>query len=373
MSADQSKRILFLGDYSNLHACLAGELRRQGHEVTVVSDGGRYMNTACDVLLCRKQGRFGAFKYLYDLCSLLPRLRDYDVVQIINPHFLSLRPGKIKYFFDILKSNNRSIFLTLAGDDYYFIKACLEGKIFRFSEFEVGGVPTEFELKTHHAMAWTAPGMKEFCDYIYANINGAMSVLPEYDIAARPLLGDRLSFTNIPVDMTGLEYTSPDISDKINLFIGMRGGMEIQKGTAMLHDMCLRLEKDMPDKCSVTCVRNLPLNEYLDKMRKSHIVLDQLYSYSPGTNGFQAMALGRVAATGAQPEFYQYIKEPDKGAIIPLSPLKSMEYWEDYFRSLIEDPSQLPAMAKEGRRIVEKHNDVGIVARKFVNHWNNII
>ena len=43
-------KILFLGDYSNLHACLSEELRKRGHEVTLVSDGSRYMQTACDIM-----------------------------------------------------------------------------------------------------------------------------------------------------------------------------------------------------------------------------------------------------------------------------------------------------------------------------------
>lgn len=374
LTAESEKmRILFFGDYSNLHACLARELQKRGHEVTVISDGGRYMDTGKDIQLDRQPGKLGAVKYLYRLLRLVPRLKGYDVVQIINPHFLSLRPQKIKYFFDILRRNNRSLFLTLAGDDYYFVKACLDGKTFKFSEFEVNGNPTEFELKTHRAAAWTGAGMKEYCDYVYHNIDGAMAVLPEYDIAARPLLGERVAFTNIPIDLTDLNPSPFDLSEKINFFIGMRAGMEIQKGTAKLLDICRQLEKEMPDKCSVTCVRNLPLAEYLCKMRESHIVLDQLYSYSPGTNGFQAMALGRVAATGAQPEFYRYINEPDLGAIIPLSPLISDNEWKEKFRQMIFDPSSLRKMAQEGRRIVEKHNDVRIVANKFELHWNQIL
>ena len=118
-------RILFFGDYSNLHACIAGELRRRGHHITVISDGGRYMDTDKDILLERAPGRLGAVSYLYQIFKILPSLRDYDVVQLINPHFLSLKPGKIKYFFDILRKNNRSVFLTLAGNDYYFVNTCL--------------------------------------------------------------------------------------------------------------------------------------------------------------------------------------------------------------------------------------------------------
>lgn len=366
-------RILFFGDYSNLHACLAGELRLRGHDVTVISDGGRYMNTQTDILLDRESGKLGAIRYLFRLFNLIPTLKDYDVVQLINPHFLSLRPGKIKYFFDILKRNNRSVFLTLAGDDYHFVKACLDGKTFRFSEFMVGDTPTEFEKISHRAQSWTSSGMKEFGDYIYANIDGAMAVLPEYDIAARPLLGDKVAFTNIPVDLSGLTAEPLDLGGKINLFIGMREGMEIQKGTARLLAICRKLEKEMPDRCSVTCVRNLPLNEYLAKMKESHIVLDQLYSYSPGTNGFQAMALGKVTGTGAQPEFYQSIGESDRGAILPLSPLVSEEEWEERLRNLILNPDQMQQMSDEGRRIVTTHNDVRTVTNKFENHWQKIL
>lgn len=38
-------KILFVGDYSGVHANLAAELRRRGHKVTVVSDGGLHMQT----------------------------------------------------------------------------------------------------------------------------------------------------------------------------------------------------------------------------------------------------------------------------------------------------------------------------------------
>lgn len=102
----------------------------------------------------------------------------------------------------------------------------------------------------------------------------------------------------------------------------------------------------------------------------SHIVLDQLYSYSPGTNGFQAMALGRVAGTGAQPEFYEYIGETQSRPIFTLSPLEDTE---TRLRELILNPEKMPAMGAEGRRIVEKDNDVAIVADRFLNHWNNIL
>ena len=123
-----------------------------------------------------------------------------------------------------------------------------------------------------------------------------MAVLPEYDIAARPYLGDRLSFTNIPVDLASLPkvptLSAGDLSDRIRLFIGMRQGMEIQKGTARMLRICLELEKEMPGRCSVTCVRNLPLAEYLRRMTGEALPVGE----EPVGDGGDGVVLFRDAA-----------------------------------------------------------------------------
>lgn len=363
-------KILFLGDYSNLHACLAGELRELGHDVTVISDGGRYMDTARDILLDRKPGKAEAILYLGKLLSVVPKIKGYDVVQLINPHFLSLRPEKLKFLLNLIKRNNKSVFLTLAGNDWHFVNACINTDIFRFSEFRVGNEQTEFDRITHHSRNWLGAGMKEYAEFLYDNIDGAMSVLPEYDMASRPVLGDRLKFTNLPVDLQNVPYAPIDLSGKITLFIGMRSGMEIQKGTAMLLEMCRDIENKYPDLCTVECAKDLSLKEYLNRMSRSTIVLDQYYSYSPGTNGLQAMALGKIAGTGAQPEFYDYIGTSER-PIIPLSPLLTVDKWETYLIELMADNERMKTMSIQGRKLVEANNDAKNVARKFVNHWSN--
>lgn len=366
-------KILFIGDYSNLHACLGAELRKRGHEVTIVSDGGRYMDTERDYRLDRQPGRLGSIKYLAHVATLFPKLRGYDVVQLANPHFLSLKPSKIQYFFDLLKRNNGSVFVTLAGNDYPFVKACMDAEFFDFSEFKVGKKDTEFERLTHHGEEWTAEEPRKYSEYFCERIDGAMSVLAEYDMAWRPILGEKVAFCNLPIDVESIEYQPLDLSGKINFFFGIRSGMEVQKGTARLLEMCREIEKELPEKCSVTRVSDVSLAEYLKLMRQSTIVVDQHYSYSPGTNAFQAMAMGKVVATGAQPALYQYMNEPDRGALIPLSPLVAMEEWKARFRQIVLDPSELQEMAAEGRRLVETHNDVRVVATRFERHWDKIL
>ena len=116
-------KILFVGDASNLHNALATALRRMGHEVTVVSNGSYWMDTARDINLCRQPGLAGAVRYLYDVMRALPKMRGYDVVHLVFPVFLSLRPEKVKLVFDYLRKHNRSVFLSALGNDHDVVKA----------------------------------------------------------------------------------------------------------------------------------------------------------------------------------------------------------------------------------------------------------
>lgn len=362
-------KILFLGDYSNLHACLSEELRKRGHEVTLVSDGSRYMQTACDIMHSREPGLKGSIKYLSESYSLISELKGYDVVQLINPGFIHLRPNKLKFFLDKLIKNNGSIFLTLAGDDYYFVKACGESDIFRFSEYRVGETFTETGRSKEYS-GWLNNDLKAYTEYLYGNINGAMSVLPEYDMVARPLLGDKVAYTGIPINLESLPFTELDLKDGlVNVFIGMKMEYATRKGTDKLFSILQELEKEMPDRCKLTKVSNVSISEYYSLMKPAHIVVDQLYAYSPATNALAAMAMGKVAASGAMPEFYQYIGDDYDKPIIKLSPLDSD--LKETLRKSIINWGELFYKSIKGRKLVEKNNDVTIVADRFINHWNN--
>ena len=228
-------RILFIGDYSNLHACLAKELKKRGHEVTVLSDRGGYMQTHSDIYIPRRPGAIGGLIYLARVLAVLPRLRDYDVVQIINPNFLYLKPGKLRPIFDRLKAQNRSVYLTLAGNDYFFVRQCMDTDMFRFSEFRIGDKPTEFyQTDPGFAHGWISDVNQRWNRYVYDNIDGAMSVLPEYDMAARPILGNRLTFTNLPIDLSSLPYRPLKIDGPLKIFIGIKEEMAIEKGTGRM-------------------------------------------------------------------------------------------------------------------------------------------
>ena len=365
-------RILFIGDYSNLHTTLAQELRKMGHQADVLSDKCGYMDLEANIYLKREPGIKGGFKYLYDLFSLLPRLKDYDVVQLINTNFFILRPPKIKYFYDRLKEQNRSMFLTLAGNDYYYVKACYDAKIFRFSEFKTGNNFTAAAMEEpQHMYGWMSHANKRLAEYLYEDITGAMAVLPEYDMAGKPLLGERLAFTNLPINFSQLPPSSNFSDGKVTLFMAMRSGVEHWKGTRQLYKIAQEIEQEMPDKVKVELARDLSLQEFLSRMSKSDIVLDQLYAYSPAMTALYAMGMGKVAATGAQPEYYDYIDYHETEPIFSLSPFDNDI--KERLIKLIDDREMILRNGEKSKEIALHYNDASIVTKKFIDHWNKFL
>ena len=90
-------KVLLLGEYSNVHWTLAEGLRALGHDVTVVSEGDKWKNYRRDINLQRGplDSKLSTVKYLFDIARTWPRLRGYDVVQIINPMFLELKAERM--------------------------------------------------------------------------------------------------------------------------------------------------------------------------------------------------------------------------------------------------------------------------------------
>ena len=82
---ERTMRILLLGEYSNLHATLAEGFRTLGHEAVVISNGDFWKNYPRDIDLSRTYTKWGGIKYILHLLTLLPKMRNYDVVQLISP------------------------------------------------------------------------------------------------------------------------------------------------------------------------------------------------------------------------------------------------------------------------------------------------
>lgn len=370
-------KILFVGDYSNIHVTLARELRSRGHEVTVASSGSGCMDTARDIDLTRKKGLFGAFAYLGRLMRFMEKAKGYDVVQIVNPGFFSLRPGKLRYFFNELKRHNRSIFLSVAGDDPVIMKGnCIDHPL-PYSEMRIGAEKTPFAKRyPYYEQKWMSGPNGDYCRHVYENIDGAMSALYEYHLLASPYLKEKLVYTGIPIDTSTLSPEEPfegiikKEGEKVRIAVAVKSDYEIFKGLDRLLKIVKRVEALHPDRCEVIELRDMPYSEFSKAIADADIVVDQLYSMSPATNGLETMARGQVTVSGGEPLFYEFLDEsPSNQPILNLLPLMTDDDMVGKLSELILDPSLLKSMSAAGPAFVKKHNDVKIVADRYIDHW----
>lgn len=331
------------------------------------------MDTDRDIDLSRKPGVLGAFGYLGKVFKLWSSLRDYDIVQLINPNFLELRPGKIRYFFNELKRQNKHIGLSLAGTDPVIVKGCVEDGLFRYSEFRIGKDKSPYAKATPGIeYRWLNGTMGDHCRYIYENSEVALSALYEYHIAAQPYLGDRLAYAGIPIDVDTIRETpfAMPADGKVNILVGIKSEMEIFKGTDRLLSAARDVERLHPDKCRVTVARDLPYGEYMQILRGADVVLDQLYSYSPATNALETMAMGKVCVSGAEAEYYDFIGEKELRPIVNVTP--DEEQIRTSLEALILSPEDMKRRALQGREFVIRHNSAAVVADRFLEQWSKV-
>lgn len=367
-------KILFVGDGSNYHNTLACALREMGHEAVVVSDGSRWMNTGRDVNLARHPGKLGAVRYVLDVLRLLPSMRGYDVVHIVNPIFIHLRPEKVRLVFDYLKRHNRHIFLSAIGTDYEYVRACYDGHTFRYSDYLIGDKVSPYMLSAESAGQdnWRQPFMARHSQHVIDNIDGIMACLYEYYVAYANVAPEKLCYGGIPIDTRKIvPHIMEDEPAKVRFFLGIQRDRTLLKGTDRLLAALKRVYERHPDKCEMCVVENLPYDEYVARMKSSHVLLDQIYSYTPATNALIAMARGLVAVSGAEPEYYQLIGEQDNHPIINALPYSDDELMNT-LENVVKHRDRLPQLSRQSREFVEKHNDSRIVAQRHIDFWNKM-
>lgn len=369
----RSLRILLIGDYSNLHSTLAGQLRVLGHEVTVMSEGSYFQETTRDIDTSRRAGKLGgailAAKCAYSWHDVM---RDNDIVALISPNFVQLRPKRLRYFFDRLCGENRSVFLTAAGTDAAYVRYCTspDSKL-RYNEWQINGRPGPLAIADSVQLnEWMAPELQTYTDYVYSRLTGVVTALYEYHCAASQMVdADCLAYGGIPINT---ELYKPDYSlrddENTVLFLGRHRGRYDEKGTKILETAARRAIAARSD-IELKIVENVPLNEYARLQQSAHLVLDQIYSYTPATNALMAMSRGIAVMSGAEQDFYDFIGERD------MRPIINAKYDADLLAQQIamyaSDLELLQAMGHQARDFVVKHNSADVVAQRYLNFWKS--
>lgn len=361
-------KILLIGDFSGLHWTLAQGLRILGHEVCVASDGNGWKNYPRDISITRKDDSFiqGLF-CLMRILKNLHRFRGYDVVQIINPYFLRLRSERTLPIYRYLRKYNKKVFMGAFGTDHFYVKACMETNIFRYSDFKVGDRFRDIEANKADLYENLQGGTVKANKEIAETCNGIIACLWEYYESYVPFFPEKLTFIPLPINLSNTVSRIRTVPDKINFFIGIQSARSELKGTDIMYPILKEIQKKYPNQCRISEAIDIPYAQYQQLMDEADILLDQLYSYTPSMNSLLAMAKGVIVLGGGEEENYEIINEKELRPIINVYPSE-----EDIFQKLeyiVLNKEQIPKLSAQSIEYVKKHHDHIKVAQQYIDFW----
>ena len=363
-------KILLVGEYSNVHWTLAEGLRSLGHTVCVVSNGDFWKNYKRDISLVRDYTKFGGLSYLLKTYTLLPKLRGYDIVQIINPMFLEIKAERIVPIYRYLKRHNGKIFLGAYGMDAYWVEACKrKPRTFRYSDFNIGDKEITNAYTLEQAADWQGTAKERLNDEIAESCNGIIAGMYEYHTAYKEIYGHKLTYIPFPIESYSNDVAIYDGKRKVRIFIGIQKERSIYKGTDIILQVLERITAEFPDECEILKAENVPFEQYSRMVNDCDVLIDQLYGYSPGMNALLAMSKGKIVVGGAEEECYEILGEKTLRPMVNIIP--DEEHIYSQLKWIIDNKDKIATMQRESIEFVKKHHLPEKVAQEYIDFWQS--
>ena len=378
-------RILLLNDYSGLHATLAKGLKELGHDVTVVSGGNGWRNYPRDISVVRgSSSHWDGIRYLLKVSRLLPRLKGYDIVQLINPIFFDLRPERLFPIYRFLRRHNKKMVLGAFGEDSYWARTCVEKKPLRYSDHNIGEQVRTDPASTRLMDEWIGTSHERLNQMIANDCDGIVACLYEYWVVYQPLFPRKTTFIPLPIERVERHNTDRSTKgrervgkeegekrkEKTRIFIGIDAKRSDYKGTDIMLKAAEEVQRRHPDKMELVKVVSVPFAEYQRLMEGSDAILDQLYSYTPSMNSLLAMSKGIIDIGGGEPENYEIIHEEELRPIINVEPTYESVYHE--LEQLVMHPERIPELRRQSIEYVRKHHDYQKIAQQYIDFYQTL-
>jgi glycosyltransferase involved in cell wall biosynthesis len=362
-------KILLIGEYSNVHATLAMGLRELGHQVTVISNGDFWKNYPRDIDVSRQDGRWGGVKLMAKLWSLLPQMRGYDVVQLINPLFFELKAERLFFFYHYLRKHNKRVVLGAFGMDYYWVSTCCNEKPLKYSDFNMGSSLRTNADALRERQDWLGTVKERLNKEIAESCNGIVTGLYEYHICYEPLFSHKTRYIPYPIKMPEMS-TIPALHQPVKVFIGISKNRSEYKGTDIMLKAAMDVAAQYPDRMVLEKAEGVPFEEYQRMLDDCDVMLDQLYGYTPAMNALLAMSKGIVVVGGGEPENYEILNETELRPIINVEP--NYDSVRTALEQIVLQPKRLAALKEQSREYVARHHDYLSVARRYEQFYKQI-
>ena len=376
-------KILLVGEFSRLHNSLKEGLVVLNHDVQIVGTGDDFKAFPVDYSITPTIITSSAlFKFInkvfYKLFKsdlqllergirfyfLLPKLKNYDLVQLINSDALETYPIASRFLLQKLFNQNKKISLLICGEDTPIVEYLLK-KEMKYSILSPLFADEKLRKNYNYSLKYTQPNYRKTFNFITQKSSSIITSDLDYKIPMEKM-GYDAHFIPNPINTDKIAFEPLKIEDKIIIFLGINESSSVKKGSGFFEKALAIIKQKYPNQVEIIITRSIPYRQYIEAYNKAHILLDQVYSYDQGYNALEAMAKGKVVFTGAENEFFKAYNLTQKVAINALPNVDSLV---EELSFLIENPEEIIAIGKSARTFVEKeHNQIDI-AERYLEIW----
>ncbi|MBF2708385.1 glycosyltransferase [Flavobacterium soyangense] len=377
-------KILLLGEYSRLHNSLKEGLVSQGHEVIMVASGDDFKKYDTDYsihsaffsnfwLTQKSKSLFykitkidlGKIERALRFYFLLPKLKGYHHVQLINSDAIETYPFLARFLYKKVFQNIKSRSLLVCGDETPVIDYLFKKKL-KYSVLTPYFENNSLQKQFHFPLKYRTKSYRKTFDWLNDNCTTLIASDLDYKISLEAMEYNADIIPN-PINTDTIKCEELEINDKVIIFLGINRGSYIKKGITFFEKALTIIKEKYNSKVEIIITENIPYNQYISLYNKAHILLDQVYAYDQGYNALEAMAKGKVVFTGAENEFTKHYNLTERVAVNALPDVDSLV---NELTFLIENPDEIIAIGKRARTFVENEHNYIEIASKYLEVWN---
>lgn len=355
-------KILLIGEASGVHYNLKKGLLNLGHDAKHMILYGAAQGRANDGSFSPEgTGIIGGIKRNIFPLITAKNLEHYDIINFVNT--ITAVHGQYTKYFDL------PILSKKANKISYYSVGCDQLGLIRRSNLKFDYSPCATCLSS-------GEGLGVDCEKILNPIydksvkradkffDVAASGMIEYDHVSDIFKDKFFARIPLPIDIEKIKFNSVKKTKKITIaHTPTRRGF---KGTDVVLEAMKILKKQRQD-FDFIIVEKLSFQEYVKVMENVDIVIDQVYSQSPGMNALEMIAAGKIVLTGATDLGKSYFDFMQNFPGFDASP--NPIQLANKISEILDNKNMFTVWAESGREYIKINHNCTTVANQFVSLW----
>lgn len=360
-SPSEIQSVLLVGEASGVHRNLAKGLRTLGIDVKhMVQSDAPTWKWYDDVFAHNKPGWKGGVARNLEPFLTIARLPRFDVINFTNT--ITSVHGLYTRYLDLPLIRRKARLMS------YYALGCDEVGLIRRNE-KLPYSPCAGCLKYDATLGEDCekslnPRWEKSNEVVRRNFDFGASSMMEYDHTSALFAEGAFARIPFPVDIDKIGFTPAQAKVRpLVVHTPTRRGF---KGTEFVLQAIATLRRARDD-FDFRVIEGLSYDDYVRSITDADVIVDQIFSQSPGMNGLEMLAAGKVVMTGATDIGKSFVAAMDHIPAFDASP--DPDTLARDLSAVLDRKSEFPAMAQAGREYVAEVHDPVHIARIFLDHW----